>query len=225
LGFPAKTSRFQAQNAEVHFMPTEGNEMVDQRVLSSRLFADYLDCPMKCFLRATGAPTGENIVAVAKEKRSESYAREAIIQRFGESSAIIDRKIRTEYFEARVRIVQPLRPKASSPMLTHFVPTNKVTRNDKLAATFNAMVLSKSQRREINFVRIVHGDHCTILSAKAPTLVREVGKVIQRIKILLSSDSPPDFVLNRHCPECEFQDYCIRQASAGDLRNIDKERY
>lgn len=60
--------------------------------------------------------------------------------------------------------------KATSPMLIHFVPTNKVTRNDKLGATFNAMVLSKSQRGEINLVRLVHGHHWTILSAKASTL-------------------------------------------------------
>jgi len=159
-----------AKTPEVHFMPQEGNDTINQKVLTSRLFADYLDCPMKCFLRATGAPVGENILAVAKEKRSESYGREAIIQRFGESNAVLDRKIRTQCFEARVQIVQPLRPKATSPMLIHFVPTNKVTRNDKLGATFNAMVLSKSQRGEINLVRLVHGHHWTILSAKASTL-------------------------------------------------------
>ena len=165
---------------------------------------------MKCFLRATGAPAGENIVAVAKEKLSESYAREAVIQRFGESNAVLDRTLRTQCFEARVHIVQPLRPKASS--LIHFVPTNKVTRNDKLLATFNAMVLSKSQRGEINSTRIVHGDHWTMLSVKAPTLAREVGTAIQRINSLLSSDSPPDLLLNRHCSECDFQDHCRERA-------------
>jgi predicted RecB family nuclease len=162
-------------------MPQERNDTINPKLVTSRLFADYLECPMKCFLRATGAPGGENIIAAAKEKRTESYRREAIIQRFGGSNAVLDRMIRSQCFEARVHIVQPLRPKASSPTLIHFVPTNKVTRNDKLLATFNAMVLLKCQRGEIDSARIVHGAHWTMCSVKTPTLAREVGKAIQSI--------------------------------------------
>src|SRR5262249_44281748 len=39
---------------------------------------------------------------------------------------------------------------------------------------------------------------------------------IGKIATLLSSPSPPDLVLNRHCPECEFQARCGQNAIERD---------
>ena len=46
---------------------------MNQKVVTSRLFGDYLDCPMKCFLRAAGEPVTENFVTAAMERRSASH--------------------------------------------------------------------------------------------------------------------------------------------------------
>ena len=61
------------------------------------------------------------------------------------------------------------------------------------------------------------------------TLSREVGNIVAKISALLSTKSPPDLILNRQCPECEFQDRCRKQAvQKNDLRLLsglkDRER-
>jgi len=47
---------------------------------------------------------------------------------------------------------------------------------------------------------------------KAAALVSEVRKRTEKIAALLSSTTPPDLVLNRHCAECEFQARCRKIA-------------
>ena len=46
-------------------------------------------------------------------------------------------------------------------------------------------------------------------------MTRPIGPIWRRIKdvtALLANTSPPDFVLNRHCPQCEFQLRCRKEA-------------
>jgi len=51
---------------------------------------------------------------------------------------------------------------------------------------------------------------------KTGALASEVRKRTEKISALLSSKSPPDLVLNRHCPECEFQTQCRQRAIEAD---------
>ena len=77
--------------------------------------------------------------------------------------------------------------------------------------------------------KIVHGDRWSTFKVKTHTLSREVKKTIGKVSALLSAPSPPDLILNRHCPECEFHDRCRKKAIEKDdlslLANLtDKER-
>jgi predicted RecB family nuclease len=51
---------------------------------------------------------------------------------------------------------------------------------------------------------------------KTSALTSEVRKVTEKIVSLLSSHSPPDLILNRHCAECEFQAVCRQKAIEKD---------
>jgi predicted RecB family nuclease len=51
---------------------------------------------------------------------------------------------------------------------------------------------------------------------KTSALAGEVRKRIEKISALLSSPTPPDLVLNRHCAECEFQARCRKIAVEKD---------
>ena len=51
---------------------------------------------------------------------------------------------------------------------------------------------------------------------KTSALAGEVRKRLEKIAALLSSPSPPDLVLNRHCGECEFQARCRQKAMEKD---------
>ena len=54
------------------------------------------------------------------------------------------------------------------------------------------------------------------VEVKAGALAGEVRKLTGKIGALLSSNSPPDLVLNRHCNECEFQTRCRQKAIETD---------
>ena len=51
---------------------------------------------------------------------------------------------------------------------------------------------------------------------KTSALTSEVRKRFEKITALLSSPTPPDLVLNRHCAECEFQARCRKIAVEKD---------
>src|SRR5439155_17064934 len=54
------------------------------------------------------------------------------------------------------------------------------------------------------------------LKVKTAALADAVRTRIEKIDALLSSPSPPDLVLNRHCAECEFQPRCRKIAVEKD---------
>jgi len=97
-----------------------------------------------------------------------------------------------------------------------FIFTNKLTRDDRLLLAFDALVLSEALGREVGLGKIIHGKECATLEVKADCLAGEVRKVTGKIAALLSGNSPPDLVLNRHCPECEFQTRCRQKAIETD---------
>jgi len=70
--------------------------------------------------------------------------------------------------------------------------------------------------REVSLGKIIHGENQVALKVKISARLREVQKRIEKIASLLSSPSPPDLVLNRHCAECEFRDGCSQKAIETD---------
>jgi predicted RecB family nuclease len=58
-------------------------------------------------------------------------------------------------------------------------------------------------------------DVCQVL-VNAGALVSEVPRVIEKIGVLLSSNSPPELMLSRHCPACQFQKQCRQKAVEND---------
>ena len=70
--------------------------------------------------------------------------------------------------------------------------------------------------REIAVGKIIHGDDHATLKVKTSALAGEVRKRLEKIAALLSSPTPPDLVLNRHCAECEFQARCRKIAVEKD---------
>jgi predicted RecB family nuclease len=96
-------------------------------------------------------------------------------------------------------------------------------------AGFEALVLSKILGQPVDTAKIIHGDNWAELKVKSGTVLRELSKVIVEIKRLLAAASPPDLVLNRHCPECQFRDDCRKKAIEKDDLSLlagltDKER-
>jgi predicted RecB family nuclease len=93
-----------------------------------------------------------------------------------------------------------------------FVFSNKLTRHDKLLLAFDALVMSKVLGRKVILGRIVYGEDHVTLKVKVSALKNDLVKLTDKIGALISSPSPPDLVLNRHCPECDFQSRCRQKA-------------
>jgi predicted RecB family nuclease len=97
-----------------------------------------------------------------------------------------------------------------------FIFTNKLGRHDKLLLAFDTLVLSETLGREVVLGKIIHGEDFVTLKVKTSVLESEVRSITAKIATLISDKKPPDLVLNRHCPECEFRDSCRQKATETD---------
>jgi len=96
-----------------------------------------------------------------------------------------------------------------------------------MLVAFDALVLSEMLGCASKFAKIIHGDEGATLKVKTGSLSSEVRKRIEKIRALVSADSPPDLILNRHCAVCEFQSRCRKKAIETDdvslLANMSKQ--
>jgi len=114
------------------------------------------------------------------------------------------------------RVPSEGRGKSAQFIPIRFISTNKLSRNDKLLMAFDGLVISEMLRRDIDLGKIAHGDDHATLQVKTLALADQVRKVTDKIASLLSNTSPPDLILNRHCPECGFRDRCRQKAIEKD---------
>jgi predicted RecB family nuclease len=110
------------------------------------------------------------------------------------------------------RLTSERRDKSESLIPIRFINTNKVHKHDKLSLAFDALALSQMLGREIGVGNIICGNNHARLTVNPGALASEVNAVTEKIDTLLSSDSPPELILNRHCQECEFKHQCRQKA-------------
>ena len=208
--------------------------------LTSRLLEAYVKCSTKCFLRSLGEANEDNPYANWVDTQNESYRNDAL-DRLMKGVPINDRAnsptgagdlktaqwrlavelvARAEDLESSIHAVERVLTEGSG-QPSQFVPirffaNNKLTSEDKILVAFDALVLSKVLGRDVNLGKIIHGDDQAALKVRIPPLVAGVRKLIAKVRVLLSSQTPPDLVLNRHCGECEFQLRCRQQATEKD---------
>ena len=86
----------------------------------------------------------------------------------------------------------------------------------KLGLAFDAVALSDALGRQVTSGRIIYCDDRETLIVNIAPFVRDIRKAAEKASVLLSSASPPDLILNRHCVECEFQTRCRQEAIEKD---------
>ena len=221
--------------------------------ITTPLFEAGLKCITKCFLRSLGETGTGNAYADWVRTQAESYRNagmkdllagatddECIIGSPGTGNwktakwrLAVDLVARAENLESSLHAVERVpsegrgQPGQFTPI--RFVFTNKLNRDDKLLLAFDALVLSEMLGRKVGLGKIIHGDNQATLKVKTSALAGEVRKLTGKIATMLSTPSPPDLVLNRHCAECEFQAQCRQKAIEKDdlsllSRMTEKER-
>jgi len=208
--------------------------------ITAPLFEAALKCSTKCFLRSLGETGEGNAYADWVRTQAESYrgmgikrliadtAYDELIVRapgsenlnMAEWRLAADAMASAQNLESSLHAVERVPSKASGHLAQfipiRFVPTNRLTRDDKLLVAFDTLVLAEMWDREIDFGKIIHGDNYSTLKVRTLLFTSEVRKLTRKIAMLLSSNSPPDLALNRHCPECEFQVRCRQKAIEKD---------
>lgn len=204
--------------------------------VTSCLFEAFMACPMKCYLVSKGETGTDSEYTSWAATQTEFYRREGkhrlLLEHPQEQSSgnlewvrwksftwqfAFDQTVRIQEWEASIQVVQRVSPAGSDSSVQlvpiRFVSANKLTNSDKMVAAFETMVLAKSLGVKIGVAKIVHGEKFSVFTVKANMLSRAVHKTANLVTSLLSSQTSPDLILNRHCPECEFQDRCRKQAT------------
>src|SRR6266851_2329680 len=211
--------------------------------ISSDLFEAFLKCPTKCWLRAAGEAGSGNAYAQWVKSQTASYVVTQTARLLSESpkdesavspalenfkggewrlatGMVVRAQLNSYTLESKLHVIERIPPEGRG-RPAKFVPmrlifTNKLGKDDKLLLAFDALVLLEAVGREISISKIIHGDDRATLKVKTPALAGEVRKRVEKIGALLSSPTPPDLVLNRHCAECEFQARCRQKAIETD---------
>ena len=208
--------------------------------ITASLFDAGLKCLTKCFLRSLGEAGRGNAYSEWVRTKSDSYHGEGVhrlIAHAAHNECIsglsgtgnlkttkwrftTDFIAHSKNLESSIHALEQI-PSDACGRPAQFIPIrfiffNKLTRDDKLLLAFDTLVLSEILGREISLGRIIHGDTHATLKVKTPALMIEVQKLIRKIDAVISSPSPPDLVLKRHCGECEFQSHCRQRAIEKD---------
>lgn len=138
-----------------------------------------------------------------------------------------------QHCESRLHALERVSPKGRARnaqfIPIRFVFRNKLTKDDRLLLAFDARVLYAMLGHKVSQGKIIHGDNQVTLKVKLPPYSKEVQKRVATMAEMLTQDSPPDLILNRHCTECEFHNRCRQQAIEKDdlsllARMSEKER-
>ena len=209
-------------------------------MITAGIVEAFLKCPTKCYLRSLGEVGTENAYANWVQTQEESY-RDDGIKRLTEGAAPDERIIvstsatnlkaikwhlATNYvvnaqnLESSLHAVERIAPqgrvKNAEFIPIRFIFRDKLSLDDRLLLAFDALVLSEIVGQLVGRGRIIHGRD-QITSVKTSALANEARKLTGKIAALLSSPSPPDLILNRHCAECEFRAGCRKAVGKDDL--------
>jgi len=206
--------------------------------VTSTLFEAYLKCPTKCFLKSS-AETEEKYVnwIQVESEMYQNERRQHLMDRLPSSDCVsrsadvedlrtakwrfaVDLSAYSQDLASTIHAVERIasegRGRRAVFIPVRLVLTNKITRDDKLLLAFDALTLSEILGRSVAFGKIIYGNQHVTVKVKTLALAGKVRKLARKIAELLSSPSPPDLVLNRHCGVCEFQSLCRQKATVKD---------
>jgi predicted RecB family nuclease len=209
-------------------------------IITADLFEAHLKCPTKCWLLSRGEMGSGNTYTDWVRTQSESYRSDGINRlldglrqnecaiappepvnlKMAKWRMAVDIFVQANNLESRLHVLEKVqlgdRGKPAQFIPFRILFRNKLTQDDKQHLAFDALVLSEMLGREIIFGQIIHGDNRVTLKMNTAVWMDKVRRRTGDIATLLSSHSPPDLILTRHCMECEFQTKCRREAMERD---------
>jgi predicted RecB family nuclease len=228
-------------------------EVVTKMSVTQEIFEAFLKCPRKSHLVSEGAIGAQSEFYEGQRRLEESYEQAASarlrsslqpnewyvgthpVERLQERSyrLVFDRVIAEPDLRARLHALEVDCSRACarhhSYIPIRFVPKEKLTASDKLMLAFDAFVFWRATGELPAVGKIVYGRLCSAVRLHLSKFLRGVRPVIEKIIKQQAENTIPPVVLNKHCPECQFQSMCRQIAhEKDDLRLLatisDKER-
>jgi predicted RecB family nuclease len=101
-----------------------------------------------------------------------------------------------------------------------FTPNEKLSKEDSLEITYDAIILEALQARMPEHGKAVHGNGFRTSRVNIGSQIEKVKNIIAKIR-KIDLGNPPKMILNRHCYVCEFKDSCrIKAIEKDDLSLI-----
>jgi hypothetical protein len=181
--------------------------------VTSALFESFLKCSTKCYLRSTAQAGAGNAYAEWVRAQNDAYRSKMakqVIEAVEDTDGpvvlpgakdlkttawrlAVDLPVKAGTTESRIHAVEHL-PRQGGGKPAQFIPIrftffNKLTKDDRLLVTFDALVLSEVLGRAVSLGKIIHGDNHACLKVKIPSLLPQARKIVEKIEALLARKS------------------------------------
>ncbi len=222
-------------------------------LITDEIFRAFLDCETKSYLKFSGDVGPQRELIEWERSCLDDFRQKSLVKlraNFGEDEClvgasslqapenskyrlIVDCVVQAQGLQSRVHALErstaPVNRKHNAFIPIRFLPKEKVTKHDKLLLAFDALVLSTTSGEMPLFGKIIHGGEQKVAKVQLAGLMEMVKAVVSKIAAQQASSTPPQLILNKHCPECEFQPRCRQMAIENDeltllSRMSEKER-
>jgi len=199
-------------------------------LITEEVFAAFLKCETKSFLKASDTGVA-NEFGDWQRRRAEDYKQKCFAQlcsKLREDEClfaaslpqalespkhrlVLNCLVQAEGLQSCIhaleRLPSPGKTKHSPCIPIRLVPHEKITTDDRLLLAFDALVLATATGKMPPFGKIIHGREQKTLKIQLAGLMKTTRSIVAKITAQASGQTPP-LILNKHCPECEFQSRC-----------------
>lgn len=222
-------------------------------LISDETFYAFLSCETKCHLKSSGNIEFKRDLVEWQRSYLDNYKQKCLVNlysKFGEdeclpgpsslealendknrliADCILSTNGLQSHTHALERSTTPVKRKQSPFIPIRFFPNEKITKYDKLLLAFDALVLSSAFGKMPLVGKIIHGSEQKVTKVELVGLMEMTKAIVGKITAQQVSPTPPPLILNKHCPECEFQSRCRQIAVEKDeltllSRLTEKER-
>ena len=208
--------------------------------ITAEIFQAFLECETKTHLKLTGALGSQCEYSEWQQCRLNAYKEQCFhrlrtqcredeyllgtayseIPPKSQHRFALDCLVQSKQLQSRLHALERLAATGTTKNLSFYpirlVPNEKVTQQDKLLLAFDALALAQASGKMPAFGKIVHGAEQKSIKVPLSELMTIVRSTVEKILAQQAKNTPPPLVLNKHCPECEFQVRCRQIAIEKD---------
>ncbi|MEM9089233.1 MAG: TM0106 family RecB-like putative nuclease, partial [Cyanobacteria bacterium P01_F01_bin.53] len=200
--------------------------------ITTDIFVAYSQCPRKAFLLLFSEDRGKphDYLLILRKRRQNNRAQylDKFLQEhpeakeygpttFKKHTFLLEATLNSEPLEAYCAVLTQADTDVKSHRITYeptiITGTYRTTADQKTELLFTGSVLGKIQKQEPTVGRIVGMDG-KVHRIKLETSYKSIKPSLKILKNWCSNPptDPPTLILNKHCPACQFQKNCRKQA-------------